>query len=54
VIVNVVRVNTWKTRPASEMLTPSCTPFSVEAMHDSAPPTAWRTRETMSQGMKTQ
>ena len=46
------RVKTWKERPAMEMFTAQLlSPFEVE---EEAPPTAWRTRERMSQGIKTQ
>jgi len=49
-----MRVTTWKIRPASEMSSPVLTSLWVDATQERAPPTAWRMRETMSEGMKIQ
>jgi hypothetical protein len=49
-----IRVTTWKIKPASEISSPVLTSSWVEATHERAPPTAWRTREMRSEGMKIQ
>ena len=43
---------TWKERPAREMSTAVRLP--PELVEERAPPTAWRMRLKMSEGMKTQ